>query len=207
MGTTIARKQAGPAVIWLLLYSIPRFAFPDSLKIFGPYGSYVFEGLFFGACAFWYRSRIGLLRPLSSPFAVHVMAALGGGFLVYRGAGFLGLTIPFNLTSYETLLFLLFIGPLIEELIFRQALWWPVQDLFGRRSLPTITTTAFIFAFAHFHAFFFVGEDLRAFVCFQSGYALLIGLWWGWALVRWKTPLAPFLLHLIFNLGFFLASW
>jgi membrane protease YdiL (CAAX protease family) len=193
------------SLLFLLAYIIPRFVAPQSLRFLGPYGSYIYEFFFFVVTALWYRKRFKLFDRADRTLALHLLFSIFGGFAVYKLAVTMGLAIPFDLKDDETLLFLLLVGPVVEELIFRQALWWPAQDLAKTKWLP-LAVTSVLFAFGHFHAYFFVSATIKPFVVYQTVYALFIAVWWGWALMRWRGLMAPLSLHMVFNAGFYLAS-
>ncbi|MBI3534181.1 MAG: CPBP family intramembrane metalloprotease [Deltaproteobacteria bacterium] len=100
---------------------------------------------------------------------------------------------------------LLFVGPVLEEFLFRQAFW----SLF-RRALRTQKgawiATALVFAFGHFFAYFFVPPELKSFVIYQTTYAFGLGVWWGYGIYKTGAISYTISLHFLFNFGFFIAS-
>lgn len=106
----IVFRQAGDPLVWR---SLPVAA------------SYAFEILFVAGVISVFRHRLQWryrpdLRDLGA-----LVCALASGAVVYRGARPLDVPIPFDLTSTETLVLLLLVAPLLEEALFRLALWEP----------------------------------------------------------------------------------
>lgn len=130
---------------------------------------------------------------------------LASGFLVYRLAKPVGIPIPFDLRDGHTLLLLLGVAPVLEELIFRMALWESFSA-FSRKVRFALIGTTLLFAGGHFAAYPFVPEAYRGFVIYQTLYVLVLGAVAG--LRRSKTgAVAPAIgVHFAFNFGFFLGG-
>jgi membrane protease YdiL (CAAX protease family) len=184
------------------MFVLIDYVFTGQLNKFGPYTSYLAEAIFILLATVFYVSRLKLRFSLSKSYLLQLPLAVLSGFIIYKGAGILGLTIPFDLKSQETVVFLLFIGPLIEEGLYRHALWFPLQDIFGNRFLVVIGT-AVIFAAGHFAAYYGVPAVLQSFVIYQTAYVLVIGIWWGIVRAQKDSVAATLPLHVLFNLGFY----
>ncbi|MBI3556538.1 MAG: CPBP family intramembrane metalloprotease [Deltaproteobacteria bacterium] len=197
-------QSRGIAAGILLLYLTVRFALVQYLDALGHYASYVFEGIFVLAVLGVYRSRIHVSLEKLKAVLPDCVLALPLGFGVYKFALYFGIPVPFDFADHETLLFLLVLAPFLEELIFRQALWYSAETLTARPT-ATLAITTVIFGSAHFQAYFYVSSEVQHFVVYQTLYALLIGLWWGYRYMKTQSVAVPIALHLLFNLGFYLG--
>ena len=195
-------------IIWSLLavtYLTIRFFFTERLDALGPYASYFFELALVGISIFLAG------RSFLSFFQVQrrtLFAALGSfafGFCIYRAAGVAHIQIPFDLQGVETLFFLLLVAPILEELLFRFFLWHPAETLVKKPALTWILTSM-VFSYSHFHALFFVPQEIHPFIIYQTAYTLLLGLWCGYSVLKSKSLAESMLIHFAFNLGFYLGS-
>ncbi len=192
------------AAALLLFYLVVRFALVQYLDALGHYASYVFEGLFVTGVMVLYRARIQVAFGQLRRVLPDCVLALPLGFGVFKLAIYLGILIPFDLADRETILLLLIVAPLLEECIFRQALWHLTETLWAG-PVVTLGVTSSIFAFAHFHAYFFVPAEVQQFMVYQTFYALVVGVWWGFRYMKTRSLAVPIALHVIFNLGFYLG--
>lgn len=200
-----AKKQKILALAVIGFYIVFRMALDGFWRNHSEYLSYAFEALFVGAAILLYRKEIPR-RCLKLPeFFMIFIPALFGGFLAYEGTTLLGIEVPFDFSSKEMIFLLLILSPLLEESIFRIALWEPLK-IFTKKDWVIVTITSVIFAFAHMQALWAVPNDLRMFVLYQTAYVIILGLACGWARVWFQTVFAAILLHASFNLGFLLAS-
>lgn len=169
------------------------------------YASYAFECVFVGLVWFLYRDQIKLFKfyfkQLISDFLIPILS----GFAIYKLAVYSLIPIPFDLKSLETIILLTTFGPILEELIFRMALWEPLKNIFTKTSHVIILSTI-LFAVGHLQALWFVPESLRSFVIYQTLYVIILGLGAGWRRSESQSLFAPILLHISFNFGFYLAS-
>lgn len=185
----------------LVLYFVVMFPLLHQLDKLGDYASYLFELGFIVVTGILFRRRLGFRIPGWESSAPDLALGLLGGFFAYRLAAPLGLPIPFDLSSGETTLLLLLIGPLIEEFVFRMALWELFFEFVHGRTSILILTSA-VFSFAHFFAWFSVPVQLHGFVIYQTLYTFGLGLYCGWRKQRTGSMVAPVLVHMAFNLGF-----
>jgi hypothetical protein len=129
------------------------------------------------------------------------------GWIVHRYAQGAELLIPFDFSSTETLVLLLAVGPVLEELLYRGAIWRLFEFLFtgaGQRTWMIVIATSLLFSFSHYHAVFSVPEEFQGFIHFQTLYTLGLGL--ACAFLRWRVGLLGSILgHVLFNVGFWLG--
>lgn len=192
------------AIFIIFNYIVLKFLYTNELDNMMAYGSYVFEVLFvfFVMNVYKEKTHKPRLPNVSEWFfgAVSLMLGLG----VYAFATASNIPIPFDLTSMEAVLFLLVIGPILEELLFRQALWFAFEELFKNKWL-TLATTSILFSFAHFYAYFHYEGEVRRFIIYQTAYTLLLGVWWGLSYLRTHNIAQNINLHMTFNLGFYIG--
>lgn len=190
----------------LLGYLVARILAPHTIDQLFSDAGLVFDVLFFGFAFLLYRDRF-YVRPLARQvFSISLLAFLGGcGVAVLARS--VGLGLPFDLTDTRTILLLLLGGPILEELVFRFALWELIPEIKGfgvlwRDRLSLILTTLF-FGAAHFAAYQYVPETLQSFVLFQTAYTLGLGFACGWFRISTRAIGTSIAIHLLFNLGFF----
>jgi membrane protease YdiL (CAAX protease family) len=198
------------AIGLLMVYVVIRFGLTQKLDSMGTYGSYIFELGFVVLAAIYYRRRISLKTDRIHEAIASFTPGLVAGTLIYLGLKPLGIAAPFEMRTFEPILFLVVIGPILEELVFRFALWNPLLDLRrkkrGGEKGAWIGTTV-LFAYAHLHAIWFVGPELRGFLIYQTIYVLGLAAYCGFRLIRTGSILSPIVVHIGFNLGFFLGSF
>lgn len=193
---------AGLAVLYLLI----RFILPQTLDALGGYASYYFEIALVGiATLFTGKSFLRLFQTREWNFLRTLGAGLAG-FAVYRLAVYSDIAIPFDLRAKETIVLLLVVAPLLEELIFRFFLWQPIAWLTNQPILAWFFTSL-LFSYAHFHAYWFAPPELYKFVLYQTLYTLPLGFACGYCLFQYRSLRGAMLVHLGFNLGFFVASF
>lgn len=200
----LLKSQKALAGAILVFYLVFRFFLIDYVEDAVPYASYGFEFLFIIAVLVYYRNRVQFRIDWHPVLLGDVAASIVFGYTVFRYAVSRDIIIPFNLWSNETVLFLLVIGPVFEELIFRQALWHPFEVLTNSPK-KTILLTALLFAFAHFYAYFQVEPETQVFVVYQTIYTFIIALWWGYRYSKTRSISVTIALHFFFNLGFYIA--
>lgn len=199
-----SRCRAG--ILLVAAYVLLRMvADPLFWREISAYYSYAFEIAFVlvAAYVFWDRVRIG--KPCTRRDAVSSAVALGLGFLAYRGAGWVGIQIPFDFSSLEVVFLLLVLAPLLEEAVFRLALWEAISATCARPWVVLLATTL-LFSGGHFAAYGFVPEEYRSFVLYQAAYVVLLGLGAGWRRLESGAVGPAIAVHFCFNLGFLVAS-
>jgi len=187
----------------ILAYLGIRFGFDSYWRMMNPLYSYLFELVFVILVILLLRvpqlgrwSFKGLSLDLSSSVIV--------GFLLALLMSFSQISIPFDLTTAWGILLLILVGPILEEFIFRFALWECFDHLHSKKEL-NLYFSSFLFSFAHFFALTWVPAELRSFVLIQGLYTLHLGLWTSKRRQATEGLLAPSLVHIGFNVGFFLG--
>lgn len=198
-----------------ILFCILRLGGDPLLQKMPQWISFAFEAIFLGISAFLLKPSLDRMLPLREKkllraFAPLALFGLSFGILVVLVAGVLSLTIPWDFkTSLTTMNFsllfhFLLLGPLVEELLFRWALW----DLLGikiKSSTILIGVTSVLFSVNHLTSSLGVDLEIKQFIYFQTFYTLLLGITCGIAQVRTRTWIFSFALHVFFNLGFILG--
>lgn len=192
-------------IIFYLTIRIGLNSFWDTLN---PIYSYLFELSFVVSTYLVYTKRkkitlfafemnkSNLLRLVPWPFV---------GYFVYRLAFKSTMLIPFEFNSILILFLLLVVAPILEEFIFRFALWEAVGDLIKNEELQ-VWISSLLFSLGHLVAMYMLSPDFRPFVLYQSMYVIILGF--GVSQMRIKTGgvLGSILIHFLFNLGFYLGS-
>lgn len=191
--------------ILALVYLVIRFGFTQKLDAMGAYASYIFEVCdVIVAVLLVGRTFLGFFT-FKKTFAVAAIASLVAGLVVYKGAGWLSIQVPFDLSGTETILFLLVVGPILEELIFRFFLWQPIEWI-TKKSVVALIATSLIFSYSHFHAYWFVPEQIHPFIIYQTIYTFPLALACGYSIYKTKSLTGSIAIHFAFNLGFYLGS-
>jgi membrane protease YdiL (CAAX protease family) len=188
----------------LVMYALVRFVWLDQLDKLGEYASYLFELAFAAFTVVIFRQKQGQKSLAARIFALDGLAALCFGFVIYRLGSALNLPNPFDFNSGRVLLLLLVVGPILEELVFRGALWRLLQVLRASSSMALMGTTAF-FSFSHFFSWWSVPAELHTFIVYQTVYTLFLGWYCGWRRVQTASIFPAILVHAFFNLGFYLG--
>lgn len=197
-------KKTGLIVlgIYIFLRLIPDQALWRTLS---PYYSYAFELALVFFAYFSFGTGISFKFPrLKESLPIWILGASAGA-AVYRITIFSGTQIPFDFSGVETIFLLLVLAPVLEELIFRMALWEALKS-FRWKPETVLVASTLLFSFGHFQAIAAVPAEFRAFVWIQTLYVILLGLGAGWARHATGSVTASILVHFGFNLGFFLAS-
>src|SRR5579871_5441824 len=197
------------AIAILLIYALTHFVFDARIDALGPYASYVGEGALIVMALAVYRKKFrfsprSTQRPLLQAAVSFVL-----GFVVYRAGPLFHSQVPFDFRVSNLVALLLVLGPLVEELLFRFALWCPLERLTGERAWVALLATTLLFSLGHFQAWFYVPAPVKNFVLYQTAYTFLLGLWWGLVYLRTRAIGATLALHFLFNLGFYagFSTW
>jgi membrane protease YdiL (CAAX protease family) len=193
------------SLLLILLYFVVRFPLAPMLDRINVYASYVFEVAFVTLVYFLYRGRARFVLPSKQQAIINGVSALIAGFVIYTLSTVLSLQIPFDLKGAEILIFLLLVAPLLEEGVFRFALWEPASEFIGDKKWLVLAFTAAAFSFGHFFAYFFVSDDFRPFVIYQTIYTVFFGAYVGWLRLSTNSLVLPIGFHFLFNVGFYLA--
>lgn len=186
-----------------IVYLLVRYGLTRHLDSLGVYASYVFE---FAVIAVGVGlARRGFLEKIkiSTRALPFIAVAFGAGFSVFLLSTPLGIAIPFDLGQTETILFLLLIGPLIEELLFRFVLWQGFAQVGAKWAFPV---TTILFSYSHFHSYWIVDSQFYPFVFYQTAYTAVLSLICGYLVLKKNSWTGAWLAHLAFNLGFYLGG-
>jgi membrane protease YdiL (CAAX protease family) len=200
----VGRKQAVFGFGLLLIFFGVRFGLEQELDQLGPYSTYFFELGFVAFATGYYRNRLKLSLPSLSRTIGDSAIGLFGGYFAYKFTRPLSITVPFQLNEAQTLLFLLLIGPLLEEALFRLAIWEPLSDLIKTPKV-LIAVTSTVFSLAHFFPWWTLPDKLHSFILYQTGYVFFLGSYCGLRRQQTQSILIPILIHLCFNFGFYLG--
>jgi membrane protease YdiL (CAAX protease family) len=201
--SSFIRTKQAQAIGFLVVYATLRFVFPNALTAFTQYGGEIFDALmaFAGLVLFGDRRWDHVFRMNKASWFAALIASVCGLGVVFV-VGKLSLPIPFDFNAFETLLFLLLIGPILEEVLFRGGIFEALRSS-GLSDRWVVVVSAVVFAWAHFFAYFFVPWEFQAFVIFQTAYVFALGLLLGWLRAGSGSMVAPIVVHLAFNLGFY----
>jgi membrane protease YdiL (CAAX protease family) len=194
------------ASLLFIFYLVVIYGFIKQLDSYGPYASYIFEALFIFFVCCLYRRDLKVKFRLTVTYILQVGFSLILGFCIFKFAHVLGISIPFDLKDPETRTFLVVLGPILEEFLFRQALWSCAARILNSPG-STVILTSLLFSFAHFFSYFFVPSSIRPFIIYQTIYVLFLGLRWGVTKKRTGSITATIFLHIAFNSGFLLGSF
>ncbi len=198
-------KAKATPILLLFLYLVPRFFFFSWFETLPEYTGYFLEAVYC-AVLFWvYREDLRFRFPLEWGNLFLFILQFFCGMVLFYFAFYAQFLIPWDFSDPAMVFALLVVSPILEEAIFRQALWVPLTKIFSRKR-DVVTASAVLFAIAHGIVWFLVPAELRPFVLFQMIYTLFLGLFWGWQRLRTGSLLFVILLHLLFNSGFWIAE-
>lgn len=153
-----------------------------------------------------------LLRPkpsiqaIKNPVTLFTAAAAAvAGFIVLKFARLANISVPFDVHDRQTVVMLVLVAPILEELIFRFMLFKPIERIWSARA--AMFATAALFSYSHLHAIWFVPAEYDKFILYQTAYTLPLGLACSWMMKRQNSLLSSMLVHGAFNAAFFLAFW
>ncbi len=200
------KSQKISAIFLISIFLILRLGLETFWRSVSEYYSYLFEVIFVLTTYFCYRKNIRIWKNITLKDFLISSGALISGFLVYKMAGPFGLIIPFDFHSLITLFFLLVVAPLLEELLFRMALWESLKAIYSKDWF-LIATTTILFSVGHLLSYWFVPSEFKTFVLYQSIYVIFLSFALGWQRLKTNSLSVPILIHFMFNLGFALASF
>jgi membrane protease YdiL (CAAX protease family) len=194
-----------PGSISFIFYIIVRICLDKYWRQISYMWGYGFDILYVGLVGYYYKDRIISAGEKYLFHALTTITAFAGGYCIYYLAIAGGMNIRFNLRSAEVLFLLLIVAPILEEFIFRFALWEPLKDLIKDEAIVNFTC-AILFSIAHFTAIGTTSASHISFLVFQTVYVVILGIACGWARMRTGSIYTSILIHLAFNLGFYISS-
>lgn len=194
------------AALVLIMYLLGRMALDPVLwRDLSPYHAYAFEVVLVGSAFYFFRRHFSLAVPRLGWIVPAFVLSLAAGHGIHDLATYSHLVIPFDLQDKETVLLLLLVAPLLEEMIFRMAIMDALGNFIKKEAFVLIISSM-LFALGHLQAMWVVPHEFRIFVLYQTLYTTLLGLGAGWARMETKSLFAPVIVHFGFNLGFYLGS-
>lgn len=203
-------KSALPSLaptLLLCLYPWLRYSIgPTLTSEYGTIANYLAEFAFSiaGMAALRQLNLIYISPKLTKQHVTLVLALLGVGYLLATLTRPLSINIPFQLDTTASLIELLLVAPLLEELLFRGVFWGSLRSLTSN-TLMISTVITFLFALSHFEAFSRVSQDIRPFIIYQTSYVALLSVACNFLRSSSKSLTTPMMGHFTFNLGFFLG--
>ena len=192
------------AIGFVFLYCGVAFAGWFALDSLSPYAEYGFEAVFGCIILLIYRNWEWKKKSFTFGAGVAFFFALAAGFAVFEASGVLGYALPFSVQDPETVLFLLVLGPVLEEWIFRGALWRLFETITGS-PWPAFLVTAAIFSYSHYDLVSGLEPKYLPFMRYQAIYTLGLGLFCGGLRLQFGWS-AALIAHVAFNFGFWLAA-
>lgn len=192
-------------ILILVVYLIIRVfvdSIWDSLPIFAPY---LFDLIYFSSCFYLYKSNWNFSKQVSRNEKLEITLSFLLGFITLYSGELLGFSPPFEFHSFTVALLLIFIGPILEELIFRFSFVSALKNMHGNKYFLMITS-AILFSLAHYWSIFSIPQQFKGFVYYQTFYTLIIGLWWGYNYLKYNNMFNSVFLHIAFNFGFYLGG-
>jgi membrane protease YdiL (CAAX protease family) len=165
---------------------------------------YLFESIFIALTLYLYRSEIPANWPSVRELSISVPLSLAAGFGISKLLTHSGVPIPFAVDQMRDVFLLILVAPLIEEFLFRFALWQTAKD-FIRNETHVLVLTSLVFSAGHLMAFWFVPAEWRVFIALQTLYTVLLGLGAGWRRMVVGSIAIAVLIHWGFNFGFLMA--
>jgi membrane protease YdiL (CAAX protease family) len=192
---------AGLAAFYLVI----SFGATKQLDAIGEYTSYIFEIGLVGFAVVLLRPHLSLRRVFKPLTLLISFISLVVGFAVLKIARISGLAVPIDVNNKQTVIFLLAVAPVLEELIFRFMLFKPFERIWNSKF--AMVATSLLFSYSHLHAIWFVPPEYDKFIIYQALYTLPLAFACAWMIRRQTSLLSAILVHAMFNLGFFLAFW
>lgn len=190
------------AILFLILYVGVQFFHWFSLEAVSPYATYLFDAAWVLAVLIVFKKVTWLRKSSTAWFGVCALL-LPLGWATHQLGRAQDILIPFDFHNSETLLFLLLVGPVLEELVFRGAMWRALEKL-NLKPVMTALMTSAAFSYSHFQASFLAPDEFKPFIYYQTAYTFLLAL--VCAKVRIELGLlTAILVHALFNFGFWLG--
>lgn len=191
------------SVALLILYFGVEYFHWFSVEAISAHAIYFFEAIWVALVWIIFK-KIGLIGKWSIKSSACLVVLLPFGWIVHAFARQQGIVIPFDFSSTETILFLLLIGPVLEELVFRGAMWRLIEVCYSKTFL-LILITSLIFSYSHYQAVFSVPDEYKPFIYYQTAYTFVLSLIC--ARLRIRIGLVGAIIaHILFNLGFWLGN-
>jgi membrane protease YdiL (CAAX protease family) len=166
---------------------------------------YALEVFYVSVVYFIYRKEVRIISALRKKDGITSLLFCVFGFFVFKASSILGISIPLDLRSSETIFLLLIVAPLLEEFIYRLAFWKSLEEISSNKVF-LVLITSLLFSIGHFTAYFFVPAEFKPFIVYQTVYVFWLALLLGTIRASTQAISTPVLFHFLFNLGFLLGS-
>ncbi|MBT7611525.1 MAG: CPBP family intramembrane metalloprotease [Bacteriovoracaceae bacterium] len=196
-------KSRWSYIFLIIAYIIPSFSF-DFLFDFWGQGliPYYFEFIFVVTSIYIFKEKLQFYSKDKKP--KHFLRYLLAGLITIIFCKLFSTQLPYDLSSATVKVFLVLIGPLLEEFIFRFAIWNAIEKFTTCKKAP-LHITSILFSIAHFKGILLITPPYMTFITFQALYTLLLGYTLGMRYEKKKNIMEIVVLHVLFNLGFLLG--
>jgi membrane protease YdiL (CAAX protease family) len=192
----------------LVFYTTVRIGLNSLWETVNPLYSYLFEVIFVSLVYWFYRTKknIKLFAFENKLQSVNrLIPWLPIGYIVYRLAVKAQIVIPFEFNTATNILLLLVVAPILEEFIFRLALWEAMDEISSNKELQ-IWVSSILFSVGHLISMFILPPEYRQFILYQAVYVVILGIGSSKMRQESKGIIGSILVHFLFNLGFYLGS-
>lgn len=197
----------------ILIYALIIFVLDEYFSFLTQWTQLLFELFFVMGTIIYFRLKNisqNLIGNITTHDILWFLANLILGGLIYQASGWLNTQVPFDFSRKQTYLWLVFIGPIIEELIFRHSLYIPLKIILKKSKWIAIIITSAIFSYAHGRVLFdllAVPLAIKYFVIYQCLYTFILGLLWGYLREKRNSLVLAIIMHMGFNLGFAIMGY
>lgn len=191
------------SLLLIVLFLLSEYVYYGVIGSLSPYATYYVEIAFILLAALVTNGFEIYKQNSKSNLLISLLSLAVFGFVVRVVCIPLKLSVPFDLSSSETLIFLLLAGPIIEEAVFRGALMALLRNLKLSEKLQLLLTSI-AFSCSHFLAYFDTPASFHDYIAYQAFYTLFLGLACGYIALRWGLLFA-IIGHILFNSSFWAA--
>lgn len=191
-------------LIILTLYLFIRFFMTSWLDSQGAYSSYFFEVI---TLILFFKINFHRIKgqpEIKLPFFFYSLIFFPLGIIICLLLKPLKIVLPIDISLPEIFVVLLFVAPILEELIFRFFIWKNLE-FFKINKTVVILLTSMLFSYSHLHAIWFVDENYFTFIYYQTTYTLILGFLLGLIYKKTNSIVYPITAHFFFNFGFYLG--
>ncbi len=135
--------------------------------------------------------------------AARLISVVGAAFFALMLANLFKFPAPFKYIELLGIQILI-LAPIVEELIFRHALFGAFRNYFNNENF-LLLSNAILFSISHLPAIWALPEVFHPFVYLQLFYTLILGWICAKSRLRTGSVMEPMILHFIFNLIFYVA--
>ncbi|MFZ4712646.1 MAG: type II CAAX prenyl endopeptidase Rce1 family protein [Bacteriovoracaceae bacterium] len=188
----------------LVLFFSLEYYFVESLNFFEGRGLYLFEVFFILSSFIFFKNQFQFKSIRLKEWAIIGFTSTLMGLIMAIACKAFGILIPFDLKRPEGIVMLLFLGPILEEFLYRFSLW-NFFKIYLKQDFLLVLVIAVVFSFGHFYPYFSAPGIYYQFIIFQTIYTFFLSLVIGQDWVLNRNFLRLVLIHIFFNMGFFLG--